>query len=181
MRGEKSPHRAATRKPAGRGMHSRACGAGAERYPESRRRRPSVLGPLHARWVVRGVRPCTPEWRGRPGPAGSLEPLPAACPAEPARVASAALGPGSQPSVRPSVRPAVRCLPRVAGERAKLAHLSSAGAASTFKSRSSFSFTFCLLPIPARVTWARAPPPIGCAKRGGEGEAPPLSPGQAAS
>lgn len=155
---------------------------GAERVPESRRRRPSVLGPLHAGRVrvrtLSGVRPCTREWRGRPGPAGSLEPLLSACPSEPARVASAALCPGSQLSVRPSVRPAVRILPRAAGERAKLAHLSSAGAASTFKSRSSFSFTFCLLPGRARLTWGRAPLPIGCARTGrGESGAPPFHQG----
>lgn len=81
----------------------------------------------------------------------------------------------SQLSVRPSVRPAVRSLPRAAGERAKLAHLSSAGAASTFKSRSSFSFTFCLLPGRASLTWGRAPLPIGCARTGrGESGAPPF-------
>ena len=97
-------------------------------------------------------------------------------------MSSAPLGPGSQPSVRPSVRSAVRCLPRAAGERAKLAHLSSAGAASTFKSRSSFSFTFCLLPGRAYVTWGRTPPPIGCAgRRRSENGAPPLPPGLAGS
>lgn len=115
-----------------------------------------------------------------PGPRGSLEPLPTACQSGPARVASAALGRGSQPSARRSVRPAVRRLPRAAGERAKLAHLSPAGAASTFKSRSSFSFTFCLLPGRARLTWGRAPPPIGCARRGGgrRGSAPSSGPGR---
>lgn len=63
-----------------------------------------------------------------------------------------------------------------------LAHLSSSGAGSTFKSRSSFSFTFCLLPGRARLTWGREPPPIGGAKRGGdETGLRPLPPGLAAS
>lgn len=69
--------------------------------------------------------------------------------------------------MRPSVRPAVRRLPRAAGERAKPAHLSPASAASTFKSRSSFSFTFCQLPSRARVTWGRAPTPICYSGEGG--------------
>jgi hypothetical protein len=103
-----------------------------------------------------------------PGTSRSPEPLPAASPSERARFASAGLGPAtSSACVRPSVRPAVRRLPRAAGERAKPAHLSLAGAASTFKSRSSFSFTFCQLPSGARVTWDRAPTPICYSGEGG--------------
>lgn len=113
------------------------------------------------------MRPCALEWSGRPGPPreGFLR---SCCPPwaprpEPWRVAPAALGPGPQPSARPSVWPAVGRLRLAArGARAKPAHLSSAGAASTFKSRSSFSFTFCLLPGPAPLTWGLEPPPIGC-------------------
>lgn len=106
------------------------------------------------------MRSCAPERRERPGPAGSLDPLPPLARRSPRASRPPPRAPAhSRRWVRLSV-------PLPVAYRAKLAHLSSAGAASTFKSRSSFSFTFCLLPSRARVTWDLAPPPIGCARRG---------------
>lgn len=118
------------------------------------------------RWAGEAVRPGVER---APGPRGLSGAAARRLPVGARARRSAALGPGSQPSARPSVCLAVGRLLRAAGERAKLAHLSSAGAASTFKSRSSFSFTFCLLPGRAPLTWGREPPPIGCA-RSGRGE-----------
>lgn len=109
-----------------------------------------------------------PGWRERRGPRvrRSRSPLLACRNARASRRVCSSR-PSYQRCVRPSVRPAVRRLPRAAGERAKPAHLSPAGAASTFKSRSSFSFTFCQLPSRARVTWGRAPTPICYSGEGG--------------